>query len=246
MMQTVVLLLIFLVAVVYASVGHGGASGYLAVLSLFALSPFDMRVSALCLNLLVSGTAFVAYRQAGHFDPRLLWPFAIASIPAAYVGGSLKVPSYTYSWLLGMSLLVAAWRLAGLPREGVVETSQRPPHLRVTLPLGAGIGLLSGIVGIGGGIFLSPWLLLARWADAKRTAAVSAGFIWMNSAAALAAHLRHQHLDVLRWAPWVLAAFLGGCLGSYLGARRFNSLLLCRLLAVVLLVAAVKLVSRGM
>ncbi|OGR88858.1 MAG: hypothetical protein A2992_09270 [Elusimicrobia bacterium RIFCSPLOWO2_01_FULL_59_12] len=238
-------LLVFLVALVYSSVGHGGASGYLAVLSLMGSTPSDMIPSALCLNLLVSGTAFVSYWRAGHFDGKLLWPFALSSIPASYLGGMARIPPQAYGWLLGAALLVAAWRLAGISNGTVPGTLRPPPGFRAALPIGAGIGLLSGILGIGGGIFLSPILLLSRWADAKKTAAVSAGFIWLNSLSAFAAHARVGTLDLAQWVPYVIAAFMGGWLGSAAGARYFNGLVLRRLLAVVLVVAAVKLMGQG-
>lgn len=239
------ILLVFLVALVYSSVGHGGASGYLAVLSLMGSTPSEMIPSALCLNLLVSGTAFVSYWRAGHFDGKRLWPFALSSIPASYLGGMIRIPPQAYGWLLSAALLAAAWKLAGVSSGASLGALKPPPGFRVALPIGAGIGLLSGIVGIGGGIFLSPILLLARWADAKQTAAVSAGFVWLNSLSAFAAHAQVGTFGAARWALYVFAAFMGGWLGSSMGARRFNGLVLQRLLAAVLVLAAAKLMRQG-
>lgn len=233
--------LVFLVAAAYSSVGHGGASGYLAVLSFFGLAPAAMAPSALCLNLLVAGTAFASYQRAGHFVSRLLWPFLLTSVPFAFLGGLTGVSTRTYSLLLGAVLLFAAFRLLGVTAPRQEEYFVRVPRLGVALPVGAGIGFLSGIIGVGGGIFLSPLLILLRWADTKRTAAASAAFIWVNSLAGLYGHLRREPLE---WASllWLVgAAFAGGLLGSYLGAQRFRGLWLRRILGGVLLVATVKL-----
>jgi hypothetical protein len=238
---TLLLALVFCVAFAYASVGHGGASGYLAALSFFGLAPAAMAPSALLLNLLVAGLSFVAYWRAGHFAWRLLWPFLLASIPCAFLGALLGISPRVYLLLLAGALAFASYRLLMNPRAPQQESFLRPPSLAVALPAGAGIGFLSGMVGVGGGIFLSPLILLAGWADAKRTAAASAAFIWINSAAGLYGHLARTTVD---WSAllWLVgAAFAGGTLGATLGARRFRGLWLRRILAVVLLVAVVKL-----
>jgi hypothetical protein len=241
--ETLLLLLalVFLVAVAYSSVGHGGASGYLAVLSLFGLAPALMAPSALVLNLLVAGLSFAAYHRAGHFHFQLLWPFLLTSIPAAFAGGWLSASPRVYSVLLAGALVVAALRLILADPRGQEEPLLHPPSLGVALPAGAGIGLVSGMIGVGGGIFLSPLMLLLRWADAKRTAAASAAFIWVNSLAGLYGHLARQPVE---WSGlmWLVgAAFAGGVLGSWLGARRLPGVWLCRILGVVLLLAAAKL-----
>ncbi len=238
---TLLLALVFFVALAYSSVGHGGASGYLAVLSFFGLPPAAMAPSALCLNLLVSGTSFTSYWRAGHFALRLLWPFLLTSIPFAFLGGLTVVSPRTYLVLLATLLLVAAYRLLVVKPPPQEESFLRVPPLHVALPAGAGIGFLSGVIGVGGGIFLSPLIILLRWADAKRTAAASAAFIWVNSAAGLYGHLLRKTVDwpALLWL--VGAAFAGGLVGSYLGAQRFRGLWLRRILGVVLLVATVKL-----
>jgi uncharacterized membrane protein YfcA len=235
------LALVFLVAVAYSSVGHGGASGYLAVLSFFGLAPAAMASSALLLNLLVAGLAFISYLRAGHFVFRLLWPFLLTSIPFAFLGGLLAIPPKVYLLLLACVLGFAAFRLILVAPTAQEEGFIKLPRLAVALPIGAAIGLLSGVVGVGGGIFLSPLLILLHWADAKRTAAVSAAFIWINSLAGLYGHLTRQRVDwsALLWL--VAAAFAGGLLGSWLGAQRFRGLWLRRILGVVLLIATIKL-----
>lgn len=233
--------LVFAVALAYSAVGHGGASGYLAALSLFSFAPAEMAPSALCLNLLVAGAAFVSYWRAGHFSGRLLAPFVVASIPAAFLGGLTQVSVRVYSVLLGVVLIYAAVRLAVETVGLGDESGLRPPRISVALPVGAAIGYLSGIVGVGGGIFLSPLLLLLRWAEAKRTAAVSAAFIFVNSAAGLYGHLSRVRMDWEALLPLVVAAFAGGLVGSGLGARWLPAIWLLRILALVLLVAAYKL-----
>ena len=233
--------LVFLVAAAYSSVGHGGASGYLAVLSFFGLAPAAMAPSALLLNLLVAGTSFTSYRRAGHFVFRLLWPFLLTSIPFAFLGGMVSVTPSLYGALLGAALLAAALRLLWVTAPAAEESFVRAPSLWVALPVGAGIGFLSGVIGVGGGIFLSPLILLLKWADAKRTAAASAAFIWINSLAGLYGHLLRTEVD---WAAllWLVgAAFAGGVLGSNLGAWRFQGVWLRRILGVVLILASLKL-----
>lgn len=235
--------LFFLVALVYSSVGHGGASGYLAVMALYSFDPAVMPPTALSLNLLVAGTAWLNYWRARHFSWRLLAPFVVASIPAAFLGGLTRVPARLYSLLLGAVLIYAAVRLAlhrAAPQE---ENLLRVPQARVAVPVGAGIGFLSGIVGVGGGIFLSPLMLLLRWADAKRTASSSAGFIFLNSAAGLFGHLSRARPDWTSLLLLVGAAFAGGLVGSRLGSRRLPGVWLRRILAVVLLLAAYKLLG---
>ena len=233
-------LLVFGIAMAYSSVGHGGASGYLAILALFGFMPNEMVSSALVLNLLVAGTAFVAYWKNGHFSFRLFWPFALASVPCAFIGGLIKAPYPIYYWLFASVLVFASFRLAFAGKENVRDKPFRIPSLALALPVGAGIGFLSGMVGVGGGIFLSPLMLLFHWANAKQTAAASAAFIWVNSIAGLYGHMSRQGLHVLELWPVVFAAFLGGLMGSSLGAKYLSTPALKRVLAGVLLIAAFK------
>jgi uncharacterized membrane protein YfcA len=235
--------LTFLVGFVYSSVGHGGASGYLAILSFFAFPHEQMAASALCLNLLVAGTAFFAFRKAGHFSWKLTWPFVITSVPAALLGGLTRVSPILYTRLLAAVLVFAGVRLL-IERKSGEGVASSEPKLWISLPTGAGVGLLSGVVGVGGGIFLSPLLLLFRWAGTKETAATSALFIFVNSLAGLGGRFLRHDFSVL--VPpvmllMVVNAFLGGLVGSRLGANHFSAPWLKRVLAVVLFVAAFKL-----
>lgn len=230
------------VAFLYASVGHGGASGYLAVLALFGFALSGMKASALVLNLLIAGVSFWAFQRARHFEWRLFWPFAVTSVPFSFVGGWMALPPRVYGPMLAGILLFAAIRLLGaLPSVPSHEWEGRQPTLPLALGAGAGIGLLSGMVGVGGGIFLSPLMILKDWADAKRVAAVSALFIWVNSAAGLLGHLAGGG-GLPGWqGSLALAALGGGVVGAHLGATRFDSPTLKRVLALVLLLASWKL-----
>ena len=230
---------IFVAAVLYSSVGHGGASAYLAVMALAGLAPAVMRPSALVLNLIVAAIAAFRFARAGWFRWSLFWPFAVASIPFAFLGGAITLPETVYKRVLGFILLLAAYRLWRV--FGKAEETLHPPPLSAALLWGAAIGMLSGLTGVGGGIFLSPLLLLAGWAEPKPTAAVSAAFIWVNSLAGLLG--KPSSLAVLPEgiALWAAAAAIGGVLGAGLGSHRIPSLTLRRLLAVVLLIAGGKL-----
>ncbi|MBI3011421.1 MAG: sulfite exporter TauE/SafE family protein, partial [Candidatus Omnitrophica bacterium] len=211
----------FVIALVYASVGHGGASGYLAALSLIAVQPDEMATTALTLNLLVASFAMVSFARVGHLLGRLTWPFVISSVPCAFLGGLTVVPVRMYSWLLAAALSVAAIRLmtdVSAPRREHVKA----PGLAIVLPVGGGVGWLSGLVGIGGGVFLRPLMLLLGWATPKQAAASSAGFIVANSAAALAGRLARQGIQYGPFWPLLIAALAGGIIGARLGANHFS------------------------
>ncbi len=234
--------LILVVAALYSSVGHGGASGYLAVLSFFLLSPSLMSTTALLLNVLVAGIGTLQFLRAGHFSFRLAWPFMLFSIPAAFAGGYLRVSETLYFLLLAGVLLFAAYRLAATTiRKNPVEQRSRP-SIPVALGAGTGIGFLSGVVGVGGGIFLSPIMILMRWATTKETAAVSAFFIVVNSLGGLGGRFAREGLEVGTIWPFVLAAFVGGLAGSYMGSTVLTGIVLRRILALVLFIAALKMV----
>jgi len=233
--------LIFIVAMLYSSVGHGGASGYLAVLSLLAISRTQMATTALVLNILVAGIACLSFHRSKHFSLSLTWPFILLSIPGALLGSAIHVPESTYSLLLAFALIVAAVRLSGLLNPLMRKENLRPLRLPAAMPLGGVIGLVSGIVGIGGGIFLSPVMLLAGWANVKQVAATSACFIVVNSIAGLATRVVCHNADFGISPVFPLAGLAGGLLGSSLGARTCSSPALRRILAAVLVTAAFKL-----
>ncbi|MCS6710480.1 sulfite exporter TauE/SafE family protein [Brachybacterium sp. EF45031] len=229
-------------AALYSSVGHGGGSGYLAIMALFALPATVMRPSALVLNIVVASIALVTFARHGNFSWRVFWPFAVTAIPLAYVGGTLHVPGIIHKPLLAAVLLFSAVQLVRRrpPVPEVTDADRRPP-LAIALPAGALIGLLAGVTGVGGGIFLSPVLLFRGWAPVKTISGVAAAFILVNSVAGLAGQLSALH-DVpwgaLVW--WVPAAVLGGLIGSRIGSRATDRRTIYRLLAAVLIVAAAK------
>ncbi|MEP7027226.1 MAG: sulfite exporter TauE/SafE family protein [Candidatus Eisenbacteria bacterium] len=238
---------LLVVAFLYASVGHGGASGYLAVMALAGIAPAAMKPSALVLNLVVAGIGSVQFARAGHFHWRTFWPFALGSIPLAFLGGALHLPPGPYKALVGAILVFSALRLLFTASSAAESGAplERDPPLALALPLGAVLGFVAGLTGVGGGIFLSPLLLLTGWARARRTAAVSAVFIFVNSLSGLLGHVASVAAipgSVVLWAPVVA---LGGVLGARLGSRRLPDVSIRRLLAVVLVLAGAKLVLGG-
>lgn len=233
-------LLVFAAAVLYSSVGHAGASGYLAAMALLGVAPAEMRPTALTLNILVAVIATVRFYTAGSFSWRVFLPFACASVPLAFVGGQLALPNPIYRQLVAVTLLVAAFRLLTHAAPPPGETLRRL-HPAVGLALGAAIGLLSGLTGVGGGIYLTPLLLFTRWAETRQAAGVSAAFILVNSVAGLAGHSVASRTLPHALPLLAAAAVAGGLAGSTLGSRRLGSPALRRLLGVVLVVAAIKL-----
>jgi len=235
--------LLFFVALLYASVGHGGASGYLALMALFSITPEVMKPTALMLNLFVSLTAFIQFYRGKHFRWKVFWPFALASIPLAFVGGSTPVDGSIYKKILGILLLIPVIRFLFFSNIKVTDTKRR--NIPLSLLIGAIIGLLSGLIGIGGGIILSPILLLLRWTDQKQTAAISALFIFVNSLSGLAGQLQKGIHFSAGMYTYVAIAFAGGLCGAYLGALRFPQNILKYVLGLVLAVASYKLLFTG-
>src|SRR5687768_1138720 len=234
-------------AALYASVGHGGASGYLAVMGLFGFAPAVMKPTALALNIVVSAVATVRFYRSGLFKFRLFWPFAIVSVPAAFLGGGLIVPARTYKVLVGLVLLYAAvWMFRSTIRVASDARSQdaspQLPALWLALPAGLLIGFLSGMTGVGGGIFLSPLLLYAGWAETRTTSGVAAPFILVNSMAGLLGHLAGLAELPSQIPFWAGAVLVGGWIGASYGSARAPTTLLRRLLSLVLVIAALKLI----
>jgi uncharacterized protein len=228
-----------LVAFLYSSVGHAGASGYIAVMSLFSLAPGVIKPTALLLNILVASIGAWQFWRAGHFSWRLFWPFALLSIPLAFVGGWISLPTQVFKIIVGLVLWGSALRFLLHPSA---DEALHEPSRPVALGIGAGLGLLSGLTGTGGGIFLTPLLLIMRWARTKTAAAVSALFILVNSASGLLGNLTStRHLPPVTL-TLALAVIGGGTAGSYFGSRRFPPTVIKRLLAIVLIIAGAKLI----
>jgi uncharacterized membrane protein YfcA len=237
--QTLLILGVAAVAFLYSTVGHAGASGYIAVMSLAGLAATTIRPTALSLNILVSLLTTWQFWRAGHFSWRLFWPFAVLAIPLAFVGGYVSLPTQVFKIIVGVVLLFSALRLLARPSR---DDEARAPSRPVALTTGGALGLLAGLTGTGGGIFLTPLLLFMRWARTKQAAATSAAFILANSLAGLAGNLIATRSFPAIAGPLAGAALIGGAAGSFLGARRFDHTVIKRILAVVLIIAGVKLI----
>lgn len=224
-----------MIAFLYASVGFGGATGYLAVMSIFGVEPRVMTSTALMLNVIVAGISFTNHYRAGHLRPALLLPFIITSIPAAFIGGSFKLSDRTYLIILYAVLTFVAIRLLFFSRKQDDDLPLRHAPLLPALGIGALIGLLSGMVGIGGGIFLSPIILYARWGNSRQAATVAAAFVVLNSVSGLVGRFLGGtiHLDTFSTALLPFAV-VGALAGSWFGAQRFTNLGLRRLLGAVM------------
>lgn len=233
-----------LIAFLYSSVGHAGASGYIAVMTLCGFAPATIRPVALTLNILVAVIGSVQFWRAGHFNWQLFWPFALLSIPAAALGGYVQLPATALRLSLGLVLLLSAARLFFRKVDPLKITR---PTLPSAFAVGGIIGLLSGLTGTGGGIFLTPLLLFTHWARMREASAASAAFILVNSVSGLLGYFAGRHSAP----PWQLTFYLAlvatifGFLGSYFGSRRFPVRVISVLLASVLLIAGTKLIFTG-
>ena len=234
----ILLIAVFVIAALYSSVGHAGASGYIAVMSLMSIAPIIIKPTALSLNILVASITTWQFYRSGHFSWTLFWPFAILAVPFAFLGGHLALPTHVFKILLGLVLIYSAIRL--LMKSKQVIAVKEVPKLQA-VAAGGGIGLLSGLTGTGGGIFLTPLLIFMGWADAKKAAAVSALFVLLNSISGLAGNIAATKSLPPYIFSMLIAVALGGSLGAYVGSRRIQSPAIKKLLAIVLLIAGLKL-----
>ncbi|MEQ1813675.1 MAG: sulfite exporter TauE/SafE family protein [Candidatus Nitrotoga sp.] len=229
----------FTIAALYSITGHGGASAYIGVMVLLGMAPQEIKPIALSLNVIVSLVATLHFYGAGHFRRALFLPFILSSVPLAVLGGYLQLPTQWFNWLMGCALIFSALRIGIKPS---LATVGHAPSFTIALSAGAVIGLISGLIGVGGGIFLTPLLLLMGWANARQAAAVSAPFILLNSIAGLigfSAKASAVFPEIIMWL--VLPVLAGGFLGSYLGSRSLVTSSIARVLSVVLILAGVKL-----
>lgn len=230
----------FVAATLYSSVGHGGASAYLAIMALFSLPQEVMRPTALVLNILVASVGAWRFVRAGRFDGALFWPIAIGAIPFAFFGGTIQLPGSVYKPLLGGVLLLAAIRMT-LPDAAASSRAPTPPPALASGAAGAGIGLLAGLTGTGGGIFLSPLMIFLNWTRVENTMGIAASFIVLNSAAGLAGNMSSMGA-LPEYLPWLVCAVaLGALVGAWLGVARYSTLMVRRALALVMLIAGLKL-----
>lgn len=231
--------ILILIAFLYSSVGHGGASGYLALMALFSFPITFMKPTALLLNIFVSAVAFWYFKKNRHFKWKLFYPFAITSIPAAFIGGYITINATLYKQILAVFLLVAILRMMGF--LGGEKNRKRELNLPLALAVGFGIGLFSGLIGIGGGIILSPVIILLAWGNMKDAAAVSSLFIFVNSFAGISGFLIKNNSIPLDSFILVPIALIGGTLGAIYGSRKFSNQTLTYMLSFVLLLASIKL-----
>ncbi len=234
--------LFFAVAVLYSSVGHGGGSAYLAIMALFAVSPEVMKPTALALNVVVSSIALARFYRAGHFSRRIFLPFALGSVPFAFIGGGVLLPAAAYRTVVGLVLLYGAYRLSVHAPAQESRPGTRPLRTPVAVGIGAGIGFLSGLIGVGGGIFLTPLLLLAGLAGVRTAAAVSAAFVLVNSIAGLLGVAVGVGALPSAFPVWAIAVGIGGWAGAGFGSRILPAPALRGTLALVLVLAGCKLV----
>lgn len=238
-MEYLFLVSLFVIAFLYSSVGHGGGSGYLALMALVGIAPEFMRSTSLTLNVFVSLIAFIAYFKAGYFRPTLIIPFLLSSIPLAYTGALLHIQPTVYKIILAVFLLIAIARMLFIP-NAISEQSKKPPFV-VAVLIGAVLGILSGMIGIGGGIILSPILILLHWANMKEAAAASALFIFLNSVSGLVGLFHTGFTYDSHIISWIMVGVLGGIAGSYTGSFKMHTNKLKYTLAFVLFVASIKL-----
>lgn len=231
---------LLVVGFLYASVGHGGASGYIAVFSLFNISMPAYKPWVLVMNVIIAGMAFIQFYRFGYFRWRLCWPFLLTSVPAAYLGSHMAVQTRWYNILLGLALIFPVIRLIGLRPQERTETGE--VNIPMALIIGIIVGFASGMLNIGGGIFLSPILIILAWANAKESAAAAALFIVFNSLAGLLGGKLSGYYATTSSYLWLTAALSGGFLGAFLGSRYFQQKTIQYLLASVLAIASVKLI----
>ena len=240
MTDIIFLVFIFILAILYSSVGHGGASGYLALMAILGFAPEIMRSSSLSLNILVSAIAFYAFYKNGHFKFKLLLPFIITSMPFSFLGGIISINPNIYKIILGMFLLIAIVRL--LTASKTPNSNKKSLRIWLAIIIGMFLGFFSGLIGIGGGIILSPLILLLCWANVKETSAVSAAFIFVNSVSGLGGMIVKGVAFDPAFVYMAIAGILGGLIGSRLGSYKLSYFHLRYVLAVVLLFASIKLI----
>ena len=229
---------IFVVAMMYASVGHGGASGYLAIMALFSLHPEALKPTALMLNIVVAGVGTYLYCSAGQFSWRDFWPFVITSIPMSFLGGTFSLSPELYRPALGMVLLFAAWRLFARRKQDDYIASE--PNITLAMVVGAILGFASGLIGVGGGIFLSPLMILLGWAQVREISGIAALFILVNSISGLAGHVSSlQHVP--EYAPLLAGvALIGGTIGALCGSRHLPVATILKAMSLMLVMAGGK------
>ena len=237
--QIIFIILLSIIAFLYGSVGHGGATGYLALMAIFNFSPIFMKPTALLLNIIVASIAFIQFWRAGFFNKKLFYPFAIASIPASFFGGLIEVDTLFYKKILAVFLILAIVKMLPLTKKKTAQLKKLPLGLGIII--GLSIGFFSGLIGIGGGIILSPIILIFNWGKVKEAAAVSALFIWVNSLAGISGQFIKGFELTSNIFIMIATVIIASFLGSYLGSKKINSKNLNYFLSLVLFIASIKL-----
>jgi len=239
--EVIVSLLLFIVAILYSSVGHAGASGYLAIMALVGISTEIMRPTALALNIVVAIITSYKFFRAGSFSWRIILPLVITSVPMAFIGGRIELPETYYKPLVGVVLLFSAWRLISNAKNGS-QYEIRKPSTPMLLITGAVLGFLSGLTGVGGGVFLSPLLLFLHWAPVKIISGVTAGFVLVNSISGILGITTTQSQFHPSLSIWLLVVVIGGWIGAEYGSKRLGNTTILLLLAIVLVIAGLKMI----
>ena len=229
--------LFFIVAFTYSSVGLGGGSSYTALMAIFGISTFAMPMISLSLNLFVTSVGSYNFIRNKHAKTKLVLPFLISSIPLAYLGGSLKIPKEIFYWVLLISLVFVAVRIFIWQNTTIKFNIGQKEKIIISLIAGSVLGLVAGIVGIGGGIYLVPLILILGLGTEKEAAACGAIFIWLNSCSGLLSRLQHNSIDLTNYIPLIVAVLAGGTLGSYMGSFKFSPKVMEKIIGAVILVA---------
>jgi uncharacterized membrane protein YfcA len=232
--------LFFVIAILYSSVGHAGSSGYLALMALLSFAPETIKPTSLVLNIIVASIASVKYIREGCFDKKVFLPFILSSIPMAFIGGYITLNPKYFKLVAGLFLVIAALLLVVREYSRSKETEIKKMHLPYGLGIGGAIGLISGLIGVGGGIFLSPIIISANWTSVKKASGIAAVFILCNSVAGLSGHLAGLNKIDQYIIYWIPAVVLGGLLGSHLGTVKLNTKVIIACLFLVLLTAGLK------
>ena len=236
--------LFFIVALIYSSVGLGGGSSYTALMAIFGVSTLLIPMITLSLNLVVTTVGSYNFIRNKHGNIKLIAPFLISSIPMAYLGGSLRLPKELFYWLLLISLIFVAARIYLWQNATIKLNVEQTGKIIISLLVGSVLGLIAGIVGIGGGIYLVPLIIILGLGTEKEAATCGAIFIWLNSFSGLISRLQYNSIDVTDYIPLIIAVFAGGTLGSFMGSYKFSPKLMEKILGVVILVAILLLAKK--
>lgn len=237
-------LLFFIIAFIYSSVGLGGGSSYTALMAIFSINSLAIPMVSLSLNLFVTSIGSYNFIRNKHANIKLILPFLVSSIPMAYLGGSLNLPKEIFYWVLLISLIFVAARIYLWQSMSIQLNLEKNQKLIISLFMGSILGLIAGIVGIGGGVYLVPLIIILGLGTEKEAAACGAIFVWLNSASGLLSRLQYNSIDLTNYVPIIIAVIIGGTLGSYMGSFKFSAKSMDKILGVIILVAIIFLTKK--